>query len=98
MEQNATPVLDAIEQYREQGNHTFALPGHRLGRGIDDRTAAVLSRGAFEADVIRTRRQPPRGLLPDLFRHRIRAEPARRGVGGAGRPPAATRPAVAAGA
>jgi arginine decarboxylase len=52
MDQNRTPVLDAIEQYRRDDNYTFALPGHRFGRGIDDRTAAVLSRSAFEADVI----------------------------------------------
>jgi arginine/lysine/ornithine decarboxylase len=40
MDQEKTPVLDAIEQYRREGNYTFALPGHRLGLGIDDRTAA----------------------------------------------------------
>jgi arginine decarboxylase len=52
MDQGKTPVLEAIEQYRRGGNYTFALPGHRLGPDIDDRTVAVLSRGAFEADVI----------------------------------------------
>ncbi|WP_250002473.1 aminotransferase class I/II-fold pyridoxal phosphate-dependent enzyme [Actinoplanes sp. M2I2] len=52
MDQRRTPVLDAIEQFRQEDRYTFALPGHRLGLGIDDRTAAVLSRGAFEADVI----------------------------------------------
>jgi arginine decarboxylase len=52
MDQDGTPVLDAIERYRRDDNYSFALPGHRHGRGIDDRTAAVLSRGAFEADVI----------------------------------------------
>jgi arginine decarboxylase len=52
MDHERTPVLDAIEQYRRDDHYTFALPGHRLGRGIDDRTASVLSRGAFEADVI----------------------------------------------
>ncbi|WIN00661.1 aminotransferase class V-fold PLP-dependent enzyme [Actinoplanes oblitus] len=52
MDQDTTPVLDAIEQYRDEGDYTFALPGHRLGKGIDERTAAVLSRGAFAADVI----------------------------------------------
>ncbi|MFL6080678.1 MAG: hypothetical protein ACJ714_12190 [Ornithinibacter sp.] len=51
-DQDATPVLDAIEQVRDEGLYTFALPGHRFGRGVDDRTAEVLSRGAFEADVI----------------------------------------------
>jgi arginine decarboxylase len=52
MDQHRTPVLEAIERYRAEGNHTFALPGHRLGEGVDERTAAVLSRGAFRADVI----------------------------------------------
>jgi arginine/lysine/ornithine decarboxylase len=34
MDQNRTPILDAIEQYRAEGNYTFALPGHRNGAGI----------------------------------------------------------------
>ncbi|MEV6843552.1 aminotransferase class I/II-fold pyridoxal phosphate-dependent enzyme [Actinoplanes sp. NPDC051411] len=59
MDQETTPVLDAIEQYPKQGNHTFALPGHRLGQGIDERTAAVLSRGAFHADVITAKQAVP---------------------------------------
>src|SRR6266480_2295625 len=52
MEQDCTPVLDAIERIRQEGTYTFALPGHRFGRGIDDRTAGVLSRDTFAADVI----------------------------------------------
>ncbi|GAA0513048.1 ornithine decarboxylase [Paractinoplanes deccanensis] len=52
MDQRRTPVLDAIEQFRRNDQYSFALPGHRFGLGIDDRTASVLSRGAFEADVI----------------------------------------------
>lgn len=52
MAQEDTPVLDAIEQFRRERKYTFALPGHRLGQGIDERTAGVLSRGAFGADVI----------------------------------------------
>jgi arginine/lysine/ornithine decarboxylase len=52
MDQNQTPVLDAIEDARREGVYSFALPGHRLGQGIDDRTAEVLSRGAFRADLI----------------------------------------------
>ncbi|MBB4695552.1 aminotransferase class I/II-fold pyridoxal phosphate-dependent enzyme [Paractinoplanes abujensis] len=52
MDQRRTPVLEAIEQFREDGTYSFALPGHRLGQSLDDRTAAVLTRGAFEADVI----------------------------------------------
>lgn len=45
-------MLDAIEQFRQEDQYSFALPGHRLGLGLDDRTVSVLSRGAFEADVI----------------------------------------------
>lgn len=52
LDQNQAPVLDAIETIRGEGTYTFALPGHRFGKGIDERTATVLSRGAFEADVI----------------------------------------------
>jgi arginine decarboxylase len=51
MDHDSTPVLEAIERFRREDTYTFALPGHRLGRGIDERTASVLSRGAFEADV-----------------------------------------------
>jgi len=52
MDQNQTPVLDAIEQAREAGIYSFALPGHRYGQGIDDRTAQVLSRDTFASDVL----------------------------------------------
>lgn len=52
LDQNTTPVLDTIEELRESGLYPFSLPGHRFGKGIDERTANVLSRGAFEADVI----------------------------------------------
>jgi arginine/lysine/ornithine decarboxylase len=54
MEQNqdATPVLEAIRTIRQEGTHTFSLPGHRFGRNVDDRTAEVLSRETFAADVI----------------------------------------------
>ncbi|MGK5680615.1 aminotransferase class I/II-fold pyridoxal phosphate-dependent enzyme [Actinoplanes sp. URMC 104] len=52
MDQRRTPVLEAIEQYRTDDKYSFALPGHRLGQSIDDRAAAVLSPGAFQADVI----------------------------------------------
>jgi arginine decarboxylase len=52
MNQDSTPVLDAIARIRQEGTYTFSLPGHRFGRGIDDRTAEVLSRDIFAADVM----------------------------------------------
>src|SRR3954471_16037311 len=59
MDHDRTPVLQAIDQYRRDDNYSFSLPGHRFGRGIDDRTAAVLSRGAFEADVVTAKSAVP---------------------------------------
>jgi arginine decarboxylase len=59
MNHDRVPVLEAIEQFRREDTYTFALPGHRLGRGIDDRTAGVLSRGAFRADVITAKQAVP---------------------------------------
>ena len=51
MDQYRTPVLETIQRIREEGTYSFTLPGHRFGRGIDERTASVLSRGAFAADI-----------------------------------------------
>src|SRR3954466_14367628 len=59
MDQDATPVLDAIEEIRRKGLYSFSLPGHRFGRGIDDRTAAVLSRDTFAADVMLAKSSVP---------------------------------------
>jgi arginine decarboxylase len=68
MDQNTTPVLDAIDEFRREDAYTFSLPGHRLGLGIDDRTGAVL-RGAFEADVISAKSAVPEAeaLLADAL-------------------------------
>jgi len=52
MNQDATPFLDAVEQIRRDGTYTFSLPGHRFGLGIDEWTAAVMSRDVFADDVI----------------------------------------------
>jgi arginine decarboxylase len=74
MDQDRTPILEAIEEYRRDDNYTFALPGHRLGRGIDDRTAAVLSRAAFEADVITAKESA--GEAEELFADAVGARQA----------------------
>jgi arginine/lysine/ornithine decarboxylase len=59
MDQKSTPVLEAIEDFRAQNFYSFALPGHRMGRGIDDRTAAVMSRHAFADDVVTAKQAVP---------------------------------------
>src|SRR3954465_4036782 len=59
MDQDATPVLDAIEEIRREGLYSFSLPGHRVARGIVNRTAAVLSRDTFAADVMLAKSSVP---------------------------------------
>jgi arginine decarboxylase len=67
MDQDNAPVLDAIQRFRREDKYTLALPGHRLGRGVDERTAGVLSPGVFEADVITAKSAVPEAeaLLAD---------------------------------
>jgi arginine decarboxylase len=51
MNHDQAPVLEAIERYHSVNGYSFSLPGHRLGKGIDEATATVLSRAVFAADV-----------------------------------------------
>jgi arginine/lysine/ornithine decarboxylase len=52
VEHSSAPVLDALVAYRERGDISFTPPGHKQGRGVDDRVAAVLGRDTFAADVM----------------------------------------------
>jgi arginine decarboxylase len=52
VDQSSAPVLEALVAYRERGDISFTPPGHKQGRGIDDRGAAVLGRDVFAADVM----------------------------------------------
>jgi arginine decarboxylase len=51
MDHDRAPVLEAIAAFRDEHSATYALPGHRLGVGIDEETARVLGRAAFADDV-----------------------------------------------
>jgi arginine/lysine/ornithine decarboxylase len=52
MRQSSAPVLEALVAYRQRGDVSFTPPGHKQGRGIDERVAAVLGRDVFAADVM----------------------------------------------
>lgn len=52
MDQSTAPLLDALADYRNQNRYGFTPPGHRLGRGADDRVLAVLGREPFLDDVL----------------------------------------------
>jgi arginine decarboxylase len=52
MEQDRTPVLDALAEYHRSERYGFSPPGHRQGRGVDERALAVLGKDAFRDDVL----------------------------------------------
>ncbi|OBK97418.1 hypothetical protein A5652_00540 [Mycobacterium sp. 1165178.9] len=46
------PLLDALADYRAKNRYGFTPPGHRQGRGTDDRVLEVLGREPFLDDVL----------------------------------------------
>lgn len=52
MDQSTAPLLDALADYRDKNRYGFTPPGHRQGRGADDRVLAVLGREPFLDDVL----------------------------------------------
>jgi arginine decarboxylase len=52
MDQSKAPLLDALADYHRQDRYGFSPPGHRQGRGTDERVLAVLGRDPFRADVL----------------------------------------------
>jgi lysine decarboxylase len=52
MDQSEAPILDALVDYRNSRRYGFTPPGHRQGRGADDRVLAVLGHEPFHDDVL----------------------------------------------
>ncbi|TQJ20077.1 arginine/lysine/ornithine decarboxylase [Micromonospora sp. A202] len=52
MDQSSAPILEALVAYRERGDINYTPPGHKQGRGVDERVLAVLGRDLFAADVM----------------------------------------------
>lgn len=52
MDHSRTPVLDALADFRNRGDVVFGPPGHRQGRGVDQRVLNVLGEGLFASDVL----------------------------------------------
>jgi arginine decarboxylase len=50
--QAETPVLDALADYHRGERYGFSPPGHRQGRGADERALAVLGKDPFRDDVL----------------------------------------------
>ncbi|MFF7454686.1 aminotransferase class I/II-fold pyridoxal phosphate-dependent enzyme [Kitasatospora sp. NPDC008115] len=54
MDQSQAPVLEALAAYHANGHAVFTPPGHKQGRGADERVVRVLGADVFRADVLAT--------------------------------------------
>jgi arginine decarboxylase len=52
MDQSEAPFLDALIEYRKNNRYGYTPPGHRQGRGTDERVLAVLGHDPFHDDVL----------------------------------------------
>ncbi|WP_327099689.1 ornithine decarboxylase [Nocardia vinacea] len=52
MDHTGAPLLDALAEYRELGRYGFTPPGHRQGRGADERVRRILGAETFGSDVL----------------------------------------------
>lgn len=52
MDHSQAPLLDAVADYHRLDRYGFSPPGHRQGRGADERVLAVLGREPFRDDVL----------------------------------------------
>ncbi|MGE2833751.1 aminotransferase class I/II-fold pyridoxal phosphate-dependent enzyme [Mycobacterium sp. SMC-4] len=52
MDQTKAPLLDALADYHRSERYGFSPPGHRQGRGADERALAILGKDPFRDDVL----------------------------------------------
>ena len=52
MDQSEAPILDGLVDYRKSNRYGFTPPGHRQGRGTDDRVLDVLGHEPFRDDIL----------------------------------------------
>ncbi|WP_280493438.1 aminotransferase class I/II-fold pyridoxal phosphate-dependent enzyme [Nocardia asiatica] len=52
MDHTRAPLLEALADYHRLGRYGFTPPGHRQGRGTDERVLDVIGRDAFASDVL----------------------------------------------
>src|ERR1700712_3945260 len=52
MDHSRAPVLEAIKAFKDRGDVVYGPPGHKHGRGVDQRVIDLLGRDAFRSAVI----------------------------------------------
>jgi len=76
-------MLEALTEFRRRGDVTFGPPGHRQGRGVDQRVLNIMGEGVFASDVLSLNglddRRQSQGILSqaqDLMADAVGAEQA----------------------
>jgi arginine/lysine/ornithine decarboxylase len=69
MNQSVAPLVDALAQYRASDRYGFTPPGHRQGRGADQRVLDVLGVEAFRDDVLASGGLDDRRTSNEYLRH-----------------------------
>ncbi|WP_433722827.1 aminotransferase class I/II-fold pyridoxal phosphate-dependent enzyme [Nocardia sp. CA-129566] len=52
MDHARAPLLEALGEYHRLDRYGFTPPGHRQGRGVDERVRGILGADAFRSDVV----------------------------------------------
>ncbi len=52
MDHSRAPLVEAIADYHDKERYGFSPPGHRQGRGTDERVLAVMGSDPFRCDVL----------------------------------------------
>ncbi|MEU4417276.1 aminotransferase class I/II-fold pyridoxal phosphate-dependent enzyme [Nocardia salmonicida] len=52
MDHTTAPLLAAVAEHHNLGRYGFTPPGHRQGRGVDDRVLSALGADAFRSDIL----------------------------------------------
>jgi arginine/lysine/ornithine decarboxylase len=52
LDHSRAPVLEALQAFHDQGFTPFNPPGHRQGRGVDERVLEIVGESVFTSDVI----------------------------------------------
>ena len=50
-DQNATPLIDALQTFASAEPAYFRIPAHRFSRGVDERLKDLLGENVFRADL-----------------------------------------------
>jgi arginine/lysine/ornithine decarboxylase len=81
MDHARAPILEALVDFRRRGDVVYGPPGHKQGRGVDQRVTDITGAGLFASDVLtlnglddRRESQGIRAQAEELMADALRAE------------------------